>query len=63
VTPAAAFTDVLGIVVGVLLSLCGLGLVLMGVVAMADRRWRGGLLGALLGLLALALGFRLVGLL
>jgi hypothetical protein len=63
VTPPAAFTDGLGIVAGVLLSLCGLGLVVMGVVAMADRRWRGGAVGAGAGLLSLAAGFWLVGVL
>jgi hypothetical protein len=56
-----AFIDVLGIVVGVLLSLCGLGLVVMGAVAMADRRWRGGATLAAVGLAALATGFLLVG--
>jgi hypothetical protein len=61
--PLAAFTEVLGIVVGVLLSLCGLALVLMGVIAMADRRWKGGAAGALAGVVTLAVGFWLVGVL
>lgn len=59
--PLGAFSDVFKIVLGVLLSLCGLGVVLMGVIAMADRRWRRGAIGALAGVGMLALGFWLVG--
>jgi len=59
--PLAAFADVFKIVLGVLLSLCGLGVILMGVIAMADRRWRGGAIGAAAGAAMFALGLWLVG--
>lgn len=57
----ASFADVFQVVVGVVLSLCGLGLFLLGVIAVADREWRRGGLAALLGAALLAGGFWLVG--
>ena len=57
----ASFLDVLEIVLGVLLSLTGLGLLLMGLIGTAAGRWRRGLLGAAAGLGLTALGFWLVG--
>jgi hypothetical protein len=52
---------VLGNVAGVILSLCGLGLLLMGVMAMAARSWRGGASLAGAGVVLLLVGFWLVG--
>lgn len=57
----AGFTDVIPIVLGVLLALCGLGLMLMGLLAVADRAWRSGSVGALVGLALFAAGLWLVG--
>jgi hypothetical protein len=63
VTPVASFADVLQIVVGVLCSLAGSGLVLMGVLALGRRRWRGGAVGAAVGLVCFLVGLWLVGVL
>jgi hypothetical protein len=57
----ASFADVFQVVVGVVVSLCGLGLFLLGVIAVADREWKRGGLAALLGAALLAGGFWLVG--
>jgi hypothetical protein len=57
----AGFADVFPIVLGVLLALCGLGLLLMGLIALADRAWRSGTVGALSGLVLLVSGLWLVG--
>lgn len=57
----ASFVDVFQIVLGVLMALCGLGLLLMGLLALADRVWRSGGLGALSGLVLFAVGLWLVG--
>jgi hypothetical protein len=62
--PAAtvgAFSDGFPIVAGVLLSLAGLSLVLMGVLGMANRRWRRGAAGTAAGVLLVVAGFLLVG--
>ena len=59
----AGFFDVFEIVIGVLLSLTGLGIVLMGLIAVAAGTWKRGTLGALAGALLTALGFWLVGVL
>jgi hypothetical protein len=59
----ASFTDVLGIVAGVLLALGGGGLVLMGIAAWTVRSWRGGALLVGQGLVAFAAGLWLVGVL
>jgi hypothetical protein len=55
--------DSMGIVAGVLLSLSGLGLLLMGVIGMATRRWRRGATAAGAGLATLVLGMWLSGVL
>lgn len=57
----AGFADVFQIVIGVLLALCGLGLLLMGLLALADRAWRQGGVGALSGLVLFVGGLWLVG--
>ena len=57
----AGFADVLPIVLGVLMALCGLGLLLMGLLALADRAWRPGSIGALSGLVLFVGGLWLVG--
>ena len=57
----AGFLDVFEIVIGVLLSLTGLGVVLMGLIAVAAGRWQRGTLGAVLGAVLTAAGFWLVG--
>lgn len=57
----ASFVDVLQIVIGVLMSLSGLGLLLMGLIALTDRAFRQGGLGVLFGLGLLVGGFWLVG--
>ncbi len=59
----AGFLDVFEIVIGVLLSLTGLGVVLMGLIAVAAGGWRRGAVGAVVGVLLTALGFWLVGVL
>ena len=56
-----AFADVFKIVVGVILSLGGLGLVLMGSIAIADRSWKPGLGAFGVGLALLLGGMWLVG--
>lgn len=57
----AGFLHVFEIVIGVLLSLTGLGLVLMGLIAVAAGTWRRGSLGAVAGVVLTAVGFWLVG--
>lgn len=57
----AGFADVFPIVLGVLMSLCGLGLLVMGLLALADRAWRPGGIGALAGLVLFVGGLWLVG--
>jgi hypothetical protein len=59
----AGFVDVFQVVIGVFLSLGGLGLLLMGLLAVADRAVRRGGIAALSGLLLLAGGLYLVGVL
>jgi hypothetical protein len=63
VAPLASIADVLEIVIGVVLSLVGLGLVLMGVIALADRSWKGGAGATAGGALLTAVGMWLVGVL
>ena len=57
----ATFAGVFKVVIGVLLSLSGLGLVVMGAIALADRSWKsgGGAFGV--GLVLLLGGLWLVG--
>lgn len=59
----AGFADVFGIVVGVILSLAGLGLLLMGVISLADRTWKRGSIAVLLGAGLTVAGMWLVGVL
>jgi hypothetical protein len=57
----ADFADVFKIVVGVILSLGGLGLVLMGAIAIADKSWKPGAGAFAVGLALLVGGMWLVG--
>jgi hypothetical protein len=57
----AAFADVFGSVVGVVMSLSGLGILLMGLIAMVDAAWRRGALAAPFGAALLGGGLWLVG--
>jgi hypothetical protein len=57
----ADFAATFKTVVGVILSLSGLGLLLMGVIAIADRSWRDGAITAVLGAALLLAGLGLVG--
>jgi hypothetical protein len=59
----ASFTDVFQSILGVLFALCGLGLLLMGLIALSDREWRHGGAATLFGLLLSAAGMWLVGIL
>lgn len=57
----AAFADVFKTIIGVLLALAGLGLTVMGGIALADRAWKSGGGALLIGLAFLAGGLWLVG--
>lgn len=57
----AAFADVFKTVIGVLLALAGLGLTVMGGIALADRSVKSGAGALLIGLALLAGGLWLVG--
>jgi hypothetical protein len=57
----ASFADVFQVVLGVVLSLCGLGLLLLGLIAVADREWKRGGAATLVGAGLLAAGMWLVG--
>lgn len=59
----AGFVDVFQIVIGVILSLGGLGLLLMGFIAITDRDWRQGGIASLLGAVLAVAGMWLVGVL
>lgn len=59
--PLATFAEVFKTVIGVLLSLAGLGLVVMGGIALADRSWKSGGGAFLVGLVMLVGGMWLVG--
>jgi len=56
-----AFADVFKVLIGVLLSLAGLGLVVMGAIALADRSWKSGGGAFAAGLVLLIGGLWLVG--
>jgi hypothetical protein len=60
-TVLADFAATFKTVVGVILSLSGLGVLLMGVIAVADRSWRQGAITAVLGAGLLVGGLYLVG--
>jgi hypothetical protein len=57
----AGFVDVFQVVLGVILSLSGIGLLLMGLIAVADRELRRGGLAALFGAALFVVGMWLVG--
>jgi hypothetical protein len=57
----AAFADVFKTVVGVLLALVGLGVLVMGVVGLADRSWKSGAIYAGVGAAVLGIGLHLAG--
>jgi hypothetical protein len=57
----AAFAEIFKTVIGVLLSLAGLGLVVMGGIALADRSWKSGGGAFVIGLVMLLGGMYLVG--
>ena len=57
----AAFAEGFKTVIGVLLSLAGLGLVVMGGIALADRSWKSGGGAFVIGLVMLLGGMWLVG--
>ena len=57
----AAFADVFKTVVGVLLALVGLGVLVMGVVGLADRSWKSGAVYAGVGAAVLGIGLYLAG--
>ena len=59
-TPVAEFHDVVRNVIGVLLALAGLGLVVMGGIALADRSWKSGGGAFAVGLVLLLGGMWLV---
>ena len=59
--PLAAFADVFKTVIGVLLALAGLGLTVMGGIALADRSVKSGGGALIVGLAMLAGGLWLVG--
>ena len=57
----ADFAQVFKTVIGVILALSGLGILLMGVIAIADRSWRSGIITAAMGVVLLVGGLWLVG--
>lgn len=59
----ASFADVFQSVLGVLFGLSGVGLLLMGLIALSDREWRHGGAATLFGLGMSAVAMWLVGIL
>jgi hypothetical protein len=59
----ATVGDTLKTVMGVVLAVAGLGILLMGVIALADRSVQKGATAALLGAVLIAAGFWMVGVL
>lgn len=57
----ASFGETFKTVIGVLLSLSGLGILLMGVIALSDKSFQKGGIAALLGVVLLGGGLFLVG--
>ena len=57
----ADFAQIFKTVIGVILALSGLGILLMGVIAIADRSWRSGTITAAMGAVLLLAGLWLVG--
>jgi hypothetical protein len=58
---AATFGEVFKTIVGVILALSGLGVLLMGVIALADRSFKSGTVAAVMGAVLLVVGLWLVG--
>ena len=58
---AATFGEVFKTIIGVILALSGLGVLLMGVIALADRSYKSGTVAAALGAGLLVFGLWLVG--
>jgi hypothetical protein len=58
---AATFGEVFKTIVGVILALSGLGVLLMGVIALADRSFKSGTVAAVAGAVLLVAGLWLVG--
>jgi hypothetical protein len=59
--PLAAFGDTLKTVFGVVLAVAGLGILLMGVIALADKAIQKGGIAALMGAALIAVGFWMAG--
>jgi hypothetical protein len=57
----SSFADVSLHAAGVVLALCGIGLLAMGVIALADREWRHGGVAVLIALAMLGAGAWLTG--
>ena len=58
---AATFGEVFKTIIGVILALSGLGVLLMGVIALADRSFKSGTVAAVLGAALLVFGLWMVG--
>jgi hypothetical protein len=58
---AATFGQVFKTIIGVILALSGLGVLLMGVIALADRSFKSGTVAAAMGAVLLVVGLWLVG--
>ncbi len=57
----ASFADTFKTVIGVILALAGLGVLLMGVIALADKSVKSGSIAAVMGAVLLVAGMLLVG--
>lgn len=57
----ATFAETFKTVIGVILALSGLGVLLMGVIALADKSVKSGSIAAILGAVLLVVGLFLVG--
>ena len=57
----AGFVEVFRQIIGVILALSGLGVLLMGVIALSDKAWRSGTVATVLGVALLVGGLWLVG--
>ncbi len=57
----AGFVEVFRQIIGVILALSGLGVLLMGVIALSDKAWRSGAVATGLGVGLLIAGLWLVG--
>jgi len=57
----ATFAETFKTVIGVILALSGLGVLLMGVIALADKSVKSGSIAAVMGAVLLVVGLLLVG--